>query len=289
MTKLYLALFQLLTLVFAIILAGCEFSPSIEKPSYIHIPEITFSSNYPEHGTNSHKITDAWVYLNDNLIGAYQLPATFPVLAKDKGKIKVFPGVLLNGISSTRQINPFYTGIDFTPRFIPGQTDTLKPNSSYRSGTNFIWKEDFELPGLTIKTSASSDTSIQRLNGSPLVFEGNGALAMYVDDRAPTLKSESINGFPLPQRGSSAFLELDIKNTTPLYMAIFVTAANGQSAEVPFAGINPSPIWRKLYMNLTPVVNAQPINSTYKMVFFTKKEGSTAVDTVLIDNLKIVY
>lgn len=289
MTKIYPALLQVFTLTLATLLSGCELNPSIEKPSYIHIPEITFSSSYPEHGTNSHRITDAWVYLNDNLIGAYQLPATFPVLAKDKGKIKVFPGVLLNGISSTRQINPFYSGTDFTPLFIQGQTDTLKPNSSYRTGTRFVWREDFELPGLTLKTSNASDTTLQRINNSPLVFEGNGALAMYVDNRAPTLKSETINGFPLPQRGSSAFLELDVKNSTPLYMAIFVTAQNGQSAEVPFAGINPSPVWRKLYMNLTPVVNAQPLNSTYKMVFFTKKESSAVVDTVLIDNLKIVY
>ncbi len=289
MTKFYPALLQALTLALATLLSACELDPVIEKPSYIHIPDIAFNSNYPEHGTNSHRITDAWVYLNDNLIGAYQLPATFPVLAKDKGRIQVFPGVLLNGISSTRQVNPFYTGENFTPQFIPGKTDTLRPTSTYRTGTKFIWREDFELPGLTLKTSAASDTTLQRINNSPLVFEGNGALAMYVDNRAPTLKSESINGFPLPLRGSSAFLEVDVKNTTPLYMAIFVTASNGQSAEVPFAGINPSPVWRKLYMNLTPVVNAQPLNSTYKMVFFAKKESSAVVDTVLIDNLKIVY
>ncbi len=282
---LFLSYFLLLTLT----LASCELNPAIEKPSYIHISAIGFASNYPEHGTNSHKITDAWVYINDNLIGAYQLPATLPVLAKDKGKIKVFPGVILNGISSTRQVNPFYTGSDFDPRFEIGKTDTLRPISSYRTGTRFIWREDFELPGLTIKTSAASDTTLQRLNNSPLVFEGMGTLAMYVDQRAPILKSETINPFPLPQRGSSAFLEMDVKNNTPLYLALLITASNGQSAEIPFVGINPSATWRKLYINLTPVVNAQPLNSTYKVIFFAKKESTATVDTVLLDNIKIVY
>lgn len=289
MTKKYLSFFQAFIFSVASLIAGCEFNPAIESPSYIHIPDIDFTSNYPEHGTNSHRITDAWVYLNDNLIGAYQLPATFPVLAKDKGKIKVLPGVILNGISSTRQVNPFYAGVEFEPKFIVGKTDTLRPVSSYRNGTRFIWREDFELPGLTIKTSATSDTTLQRINNSSLVFEGNGALGMFVDQRAQTLKAETINGFPLPQRGSSAFLEMNVKNSTQLYLAIFVTAANGQSAEIPFVGVNPSANWRKLYINLTPVVNAQPINSTYKMIFFAKKESPAAVDTVLIDNLKIVY
>jgi hypothetical protein len=68
-----------------------------------------------------------------------------------------------------------------------------------------------------------------------------------------------------------------------------ITASNGQSAEIPFVGVNPSATWRKLYINLTPVVNAQPLNSTYKVIFFAKKESTATVDTVLLDNIKIVY
>ena len=53
-------------------------------------------------------ITDAWVYLNDNLQGVYELPANFPVLAKGNQTLRVKAGIKLNGISSTRSPYPFY-------------------------------------------------------------------------------------------------------------------------------------------------------------------------------------
>mgnify|MGYP001300362070 CR=1 FL=1 len=42
-------------------------------PAYIKIDNITLNDN------STHKITDAWVYIDDNLQGVYELPANFPL------------------------------------------------------------------------------------------------------------------------------------------------------------------------------------------------------------------
>lgn len=68
-------------------------------PSYIHIEKIDVSTVYELYGSDSHKITDAWVYVDGDLQGIYELPATFPILATGQHTIMVRPGIKLNGIA----------------------------------------------------------------------------------------------------------------------------------------------------------------------------------------------
>ncbi|HOV12628.1 MAG TPA: hypothetical protein PLL90_12785, partial [Bacteroidales bacterium] len=66
-------------------------------PSYIHIDKIDLNTTYEFDGSNSCKITDAWVYIDGDLQGIYELPATFPVLANGQHTIMVRAGIKLNG------------------------------------------------------------------------------------------------------------------------------------------------------------------------------------------------
>lgn len=79
-------------------------------PSYLYIEKIGLNTQY-EQGTASHKITDAWVYVDETLIGAFELPATIPILTEGLKKITIRPGIKLNGISNTRAIYPYFTPI----------------------------------------------------------------------------------------------------------------------------------------------------------------------------------
>ena len=77
-------------------------------PAYIKIDTIKLDTYYPEQGSKSANITDAWVYVNDNLVGVFELPALLPVLHRGPNKLQIYPGIKLNGISSTRVPYPFY-------------------------------------------------------------------------------------------------------------------------------------------------------------------------------------
>jgi len=37
-------------------------------PAYIHIDKIDLKTNYSIQGSNSHKIIDAWIYVDDQLL-----------------------------------------------------------------------------------------------------------------------------------------------------------------------------------------------------------------------------
>ncbi len=76
--KLPLSRVFFLIIVIAALSGGCEKKDDASLvPSYLYIEKIGLNTQY-EQGTASHKITDAWVYVDETLIGAFELPATIP-------------------------------------------------------------------------------------------------------------------------------------------------------------------------------------------------------------------
>ena len=78
------------TILFSIFsLSSCKDKSDDLIPAYIHIDSISFSNTTGLALTNSHAITDAWVYINDNLVGAFELPVTFPVLYENLNSVRI--------------------------------------------------------------------------------------------------------------------------------------------------------------------------------------------------------
>ena len=91
--------------VFSVVFASCrKFEGSQTIPAYIHIESIVVDSltDYFTYGSTTSKITDAWVYVDDDPIGCFELPATFPVLKHGPHKVTVYGGIMSNGIAAAR-------------------------------------------------------------------------------------------------------------------------------------------------------------------------------------------
>ena len=83
------------TILFLIMICilSCNKEESTEVPSYLKIDNILLDDN------STHNITDAWIYIDDNLQGVYELPAHFPLLVTGKHKLRIKAGIKENGIS----------------------------------------------------------------------------------------------------------------------------------------------------------------------------------------------
>ena len=69
--------YSLISLFALIFMSSCElYNPAEPTPAYIHIDKFILNTAYLTEGSNSHKITDAWVYIDDQLLGCFELPAT---------------------------------------------------------------------------------------------------------------------------------------------------------------------------------------------------------------------
>ena len=73
-----------LTYLFLLLLFfSCEKVDPNNIPANIKINDITLT------GSSTENITDAWIYINDQLQGVYEIPALFPVLNIGSHKLRV--------------------------------------------------------------------------------------------------------------------------------------------------------------------------------------------------------
>ncbi|MDD5571886.1 MAG: hypothetical protein PHD97_12120, partial [Bacteroidales bacterium] len=134
--------------------------PAEAIPSYIRIGKIDLNTNYSTQGDSSNGIVDAWVYVDDQAIGAFELPVSIPVLNEGKRNVKISPGIKLNGMSGYRSIYPFYDSYVISNfELIKDSVRSIYPSVQYNANTKFYFKEDFEMGTMLVKTSIS-DTSI---------------------------------------------------------------------------------------------------------------------------------
>ncbi len=289
MNKFYKVLFPIG--VFAtLLISSCElYNPAEPIPSYIHIQKIDLTTSYLTEGSNSNKISDAWVYVDDQLIGCFELPATFPVIGEGLHTVKISAGIKVNGIAANRAPYPFYSKYTQNIDLKAGTTTTLSPTVTYLPSTTFAFMQDFEGVGVTIAPTANSDTTLQELvSPNPNVFEGLKCGVAYVDALKTFFECTTVAKYPLPKNGAPVFLEFNYKCNYTFTVSVI---AYGVSTQAQFSALhlNPSSDWNKAYIYLTPTVSGANTAIDYKMVWGMINNTSTDSATILLDNIKLVY
>lgn len=265
------------------------FSCSKEKfeakiPAYISVPSITLTTDYATEGSASSNITDAWVYVNDDLVGVYELPATFPVIKEGNSSVKIFAGIKDNGIAASRTRYLLYDPHVEQVDLIVGDTTEIVANVKYNSSTKFSWLEDFEGASSSFLYTAGSDTVFK--NTSSLVKEGQFSGAMYLDDEMDFFEATSPSFTSLPS-GANVYLEMDFKTNENIIVGVYL--GSEQFAHIT---LNTTDEWKKIYLNLKDVLKSSASSSVAK-IFMGLKEESSAFKTsnpqVYIDNVKLVH
>jgi hypothetical protein len=257
-------------------------NPEEEIPSYIRVDSISFSTQAGQ-GTASEKITDVWVYIDDNFQGAYELPATFPILAEGAHDLKIRGGIKMNGTSSTRAIYPFYNFYNTTVNLQRGQTTNVSPSVIYFPGTTFVWMEDFESPGISLDdaTSAAFPNILRKTSTDP--FEGQYAGKVHLNNDTFAFLART-SAYALPTDGRETYLEMNYKCDAALTVGVITP----QNEFRPWTTINPSADWNKIYIRLTDVTSLQPLYPTYQVYFAMSKPAEQAEANLYLDNLKLL-
>ncbi len=289
-----LPLGMMLLLFLGLHLASCnKFEGEQTIPAYIQIDSISLITDYFTQGSNSKQITDAWIYVNDQLVGAFEMPAKFPVLAQGKQKLEIRPGIKLNGIAATRVPYPFYKPIiiqDFN--FIPDSVQKVRPSTSYYSTAVFAWIEDFEDVSISLEGTSQSDTAIYKTQPANNPEAWLSQYSSYsgivsLDSKNKVFKIATFNAFTLPGSGTPVLLELDYKCDRAFGVGMFATIS-GQVLDIPLVVVNSSATWNKIYVNLGPNISAYPSASNFK-IYFESSVGDDEQSQYYLDNIKLIY
>ena len=268
-------------LVVLLIIFACQKEENPNAiPAYLKIDSITLEKNDTTTTTTTN-ITDAWVYINDQLQGVYELPAKFPVLENDYQTLRIKAGIKSNGIASSRIAYPFYASFIDTVIFTPNQTITVNPIVSYLDSIYF-WLEAFEFEA-QLRLDTDSFFSIDNING---IDNKYGKITLQ-----DSMLLSEITTFELPhlpQVGAPVFLELDYKCNTEFLVGVYINFPQSV-LQKDLLWINPKDDWNKIYINLTSTISEGVGAESFKVFIGMKRDFSLDKNEVYFDNLKVVY
>lgn len=288
------------SLFFALFLmTGCDkFEGDQSIPSYIRIDSIGVKITSSIQGTASASLTDAWVYVDDQLIGCFELPAVIPVLAEGKCNVKVYPGFKINGMNNTRAPHPMFNYFSFTKTLYPDSTISLTNQlingkqtllTTYKEACTFKWMESFADPSLSIDSVKTSETGIGLTpDGYADVFEGQFSGRIYMPDTVTYFLGTNNEDLTLPKLGRAVILELNYKTNIDVTIGMYATSTS-QTVMQPLLVLSPTSTWKKIYVNLSPYVSSQSSAISYKIFFGVIRDESSSAGEILLDNIKLVH
>ncbi len=287
-------IFQLTILLFllqGLLLHSCG-KPEV-IPTYIHIDSVKLNTSPGQDGSNSHNITDAWVYVDNNLVGAFELPATVPLPYSGNHTVQIAPGVKENGASAERHAYPFYNTWSLNMNLVPGTRTTVKPVTAYTPNSHpFDWMENFEFPGISLIDSVGTDTTMFQDTIRP--FEGHASGSAYLDGKLSKkgyphnhFQCQSSVQFTRPGSGTEVYLELNFKCNTEFVMGL-VNPSTSQFLQ--YVTFYPTTVWKKMYIRITDQLNGIPLGGGYLIYFAMNRDPLLGgVAEMHIDNLKLIH
>lgn len=272
-------------------LFACKDEPE-QIPAYLLLQPYTVNA---PGGNAWQKITDGWLYINGEFLGAYTLPATVPVLAEGETEIILFPGVKENGIVNTPNIYPYLTRYTKTVTLSGGQTTEFKPVTDYDPDITYafgIGRGDFDGGSFIGLENRDTDDSIN------VKITADGALAgqcllMQVDTAHPVMDIATEEMENIPTLGApEVWLELHYRCDVPFFLTLL---SGPGEIYTPVFQFNPAAEWNKIYINLTGTISGT--QQSVQRLFFrlslprSQETGtfSQPSGTVHLDNIRVVH
>ena len=251
-----------------------------------------------ENGTNNEEdltstsFTDAYVIIDNKIIGFFELPIKLPILLTGELNIEIYPVIHNNGISSTKKVYPFCNSYKTKKLFSSGNEISISPITSYKTETNF-WVEDFEVASSKLQTGADYSTNLFSLTtDKSAVKYGNQCAKVQLTQKDTVWFGKTLSNLILP-KGKDIYLEMDYKNELNILTGILSYSEVDGFKFNPNIRVNAQPLaqmkWKKIYIELKEIVSYSVRASKFETYFRIALPTSKSEGVVYLDNLKIVY
>ena len=271
-------------------------------PSWISVSEWDLqvnpnSINPSGTGVLTSSITDAWVFMDGELIGVFEVPFKIPILDEGSHTLLIYPTVKNNGISATKKIYPFLEPYEINVNLVQNETVSINPVTRYFAGVKF-WIEDFEDSVVEIADGPSSSVSLERTNDPSILnssinegYYGRVQLTSTNDNwiGSTVANSSGTLEMNLP-RGKEVYLEIDYYNTNQLVTGVLAISSTGFPTDNVHVRLNAQNdgevVWKKIYIDLREIVSASTNAQYFEFSFKALLDAGDISGEVNIDNIK---
>jgi hypothetical protein len=264
-------------------------------PAWLEVSEWQLVANPTLGGTEgelTQNISDAWVYIDNEFIGVFEVPFKIPVLKDGTKTILIYPTVLNNGISATKKIYPFLEPFEVTADLVKNEITHLDLVTQYKSNLQFSIL-DFEDANLGFDDSPSSTTNIIASNDPAIIqpFNGNSFGRVTLTQSNSNWISATNLDQDLP-RGQEVYLEVDYHITEDLVTGVLAISPTDivENPNVQFNEMDPSEVvWKKIYVDLKTIVSGSPNADYFEHSFEAYLDEGKTSAVINIDNVKVVH
>jgi hypothetical protein len=256
------------------------------------------AADYYKPGVLTHGIKDVWLYVDNSLVGVFEVPFKVPVLSEGTKEIRMIPGIHANGISATKVKYPFFEPYVVTMDLVQNETYHIDPVTMYATATEF-WIEDFEDTsqefidgnGSLATLVVSSDASVL----DPVINEGQfGRISLTSSDNV-YIGSTNVAGSGTPiglPKGVDCYLEIDYHNTADLTTGLLALSSTDGFTN-PLVRLNKqfeSEVqWKKIYIDLREVVSGSTSAEYFEFTLDALLPSGVVSAEINIDNVKAVH
>ncbi len=260
-------------------------------PCYLEVQPMTLEVATGQ-GLSTSRITDAWVSVDERLVGSWELPARIPILATGNRRIDIVPAVKRNGMYDDRFRYPFYTTWTANLDLAREATVRVAPVVQYRPNILF-WAEGFDDTFVRLSTTQASDTTLLRFLPAERpdlpYLEGTPCGGFALDAANPYIRLFSDEDFPAAT--GPVFLEIDYRNDLAFVVGALYTQNNVENATplvilVPTQRSDGTMPWNKAYIDLSALFNSNLGNRDFYIEARLPSGSSSA--QVFLDNIKLV-
>jgi hypothetical protein len=259
-------------------------NPKEQVPTYVQIDSFNFTGDPSKTGSNAHKITNVWVYLNNSPVGNFDLPARFPVLISSPGTLTVAPGIDFNSLTGFPAIYPLYNGDTMTLNPAPGTVVPYLPKTGYKEGAKLRFEERFD----GTNSFTKGDTLLKVTSDPAKIFEGTGSGQIVL---STGVDSAIVYGGVIPYitKGADAFIEVNYKGTLTLRVGMYsLRKLDNVEYTEQLIGLKPSPDkWMKAYVSIKAFV-ASNEGTEYRVLIRADRPSDVTTGEALIDNVKVL-
>ena len=283
-------------------------------PAFLKIDKITIKSDDVLKGSSSSKITDAWVYVDNNIVGVYELPARVPVLKSGVHSVYIRPGIMYDGNSDTRGPNFTYSYYENdNVEFKEGEDTELVIELGYTQNSDLIFNENAEnsgfglqletdtaflsLPDVDLGADDFADPHIVPIEESgkpPLDGVSKGVIACKMDKDRKYVCIKPISNFDFftkeaYMQDQPCYIEIESRSDIPVLLIMVAYNKDGTSVVNEYAGLNSKEDWTKVYFNITSFISRNYSRAGTVTFYLVAKNDSDQEKNVFIDNIKLIH
>ncbi len=243
-------------------------------------------------GVLTENFSNAWVYIDDQLIGVFEVPCKIPLLLSGESEVKIFPAVLNNGISATKKIYPFMYPHIQNVNLVQNQTVSISPKTMYYEFCEF-WIEDFEDSSIKMEEDASSLASLNKSSDPTIIESFNEVNFGRVNlNTTENYWAAFTNGALALPKGEEVYLEIDYHNTNSVVTGVLAVGASSteENINIQLNAQDPSEVkWKKIYIDLREIVSNSSAANYFEISFQAALAEDATSGQINIDNIKLVH